>query len=82
MGQISDGVVPVLEAAEAAAGGRGGEADGVSSRAMRRHRHVFQHAGPWDKRNEGFNITSEDRTLTSSRLRRPFGDQYRDIITR
>lgn len=52
MGQISDGVVPVLEAAEAAAGGGGREAHGVCARAVRRHRHVFQHAGPWDKQNK------------------------------
>lgn len=44
MRQISDGVVSVLEAAEAAAGGRGRKTDGVWARAMRRHRHVFQHA--------------------------------------
>lgn len=41
MREVGDGVVPVLEAAEAAAGGRGGEAHGVGARAVRRHRNVL-----------------------------------------
>lgn len=47
MRQVLHGVMPVLQAPEAAAGGGGGEADGVGACAVRRHRHVLQHADTW-----------------------------------
>lgn len=43
MCEVADGVVTLLQAAKAAAGGSGGQTDGVSASAVRRHRYVLQH---------------------------------------